>query len=62
MSRGNPDEIKRYCRDMTKSLGNEKGGFIPRWYSDSIGAGHKQESVDIMCNEFLKISKEIYGK
>jgi len=61
MARGNPDEIKKYCRDMYKYLGNKKGGLIPRWYNDPIGAGHKQESIDIMCEEFFKLSKEIYG-
>lgn len=59
---GSSEEIRLYCRKMADLLGRPEGGFIPRWYSDPVGAGHKEESIDVMCEEFFKISKEKYGK
>jgi len=61
MPGGNPDEIRAYCRKMAGCLGTKAGGFIPRWYTDPVGAGHSQESIEIMCREFMKISDELYG-
>jgi uroporphyrinogen-III decarboxylase len=61
MPNGNPDEIRGYCRKMSECLGTKSGGFIPRWYTDPKGVGHSRESIEIMCNEFLAISREIYG-
>ena len=55
MSNGTIDEIRSYCRRMVKLLGTSKGGFIPKWYNDPVGAGHRQEAVDAMCEEFLKL-------
>ncbi|MCL2362989.1 MAG: hypothetical protein FWC73_14405 [Defluviitaleaceae bacterium] len=62
MPNGNPEEIKAYCRKMSEYLGTKAGGLILKWYSDPVGAGHSQESVDVMCQEFIKISDEIYGR
>jgi uroporphyrinogen decarboxylase len=62
MARGNPDEVRAYCRKMVKHLSRPEGGFIPRWYTDPVGAGHTQEAIDAMCEEFLTISREIYGR
>jgi len=53
---GTPGEIRAYCRKMAALLGRPAGGFIPRWYSDPVGAGHSQEAVDVMCREFLRIA------
>lgn len=61
MAYGTLDEIRAYCRRMVKELSRPEGGFIPCWYSDPVGAGHQQEDIDAMCEEFLKISSEIYG-
>ena len=47
---------------MAKQFLTAKGGFIPRWYTDPEGVGHRQENIDAMCEEFLKISMEVYGK
>jgi hypothetical protein len=58
MVRGSADAIRRYCRALVRQLGRPNGGFIPRWYSDPRGAGHRQEALDAMCAEFLKISRE----
>ena len=59
---GTLDEIRSYCRTMVRTLARlPNGGFIPRWYTDPEGAGHRQEAIEAMCEEFLKISKEIYG-
>ncbi len=55
---GSADEIRAYCRKMATLLGRPKGGFIPRWYSDPVGAGHKQEAIDVMCEEFLRLSEK----
>jgi hypothetical protein len=56
------DEIRAYCRRMAQLLGRPNGGLIPRWYTDPKGAGHRNEAVAVMCEEFLKISHEMYGK
>ena len=61
MANGTLDEIRTYCRSMVTHLGNAKGGFIPRWYTDPTGAGHRPEAVQAMCEEFLKLSKEHRG-
>ena len=55
---GTLEDIRAYCRRMVKALGRPEGGFIAMWYSDPAGAGHRQEAVDAMCDEFLKISIE----
>jgi len=55
---GTLEDIRAYCRRMVKALGRPEGGFIAMWYSDPAGAGHRQEAVDAMCDEFLKISRE----
>jgi len=61
MARGKPDQIRAYCRRMVRALGSPEGGFLPKWYSDSVGAGHTEEAIDAMCQEFLRISEEMYG-
>ncbi len=53
---GTLDDICAYCRKMVKLLGRPNGGFIPKWYSDPVGAGHRQEAIDAMCEEFLRIN------
>jgi uroporphyrinogen decarboxylase len=62
MVNGSLDDIRAYCRKMTVLLGRPEGGFIPRWYTDPAGAGHRQEALDAMCEEFLQISMERYGR
>lgn len=57
---GTPDDIRAYCRKMAALLGRPNGGFIPRWYSDPAGAGHRQEAIEVMCEEFLKMNKEMH--
>lgn len=59
MVRGTLEEIRAYCRQMVSSLGRQEGGFIAMWYSDPAGAGHTREAIAAMCQEFLKISREI---
>jgi uroporphyrinogen decarboxylase len=53
---GSNDEIRAYCRKMAGLLGLPAGGFIPRWYSDPVGAGHRPEAIEAMCQEFLSIA------
>ncbi|OGG03206.1 MAG: hypothetical protein A3F83_16700 [Candidatus Glassbacteria bacterium RIFCSPLOWO2_12_FULL_58_11] len=55
---GSMEEIRAYCRKMVECLGKPAGGFIPKWYSDPAGAGHRPEAIRAMCGEFLKISRE----
>ncbi|MDH7569413.1 MAG: uroporphyrinogen decarboxylase family protein [Armatimonadota bacterium] len=62
MAHGSPDEIRAYCRRMVRLLGRPEGGFIAKWYSDPVGAGHRPEAITAMCEEFLAISQEIYGR
>lgn len=58
MARGSAHEIREYCRKMLATLGRPRGGFIAKWYSDPAGAGHSQEAIKAMCEEFLKLSRE----
>ena len=62
MVRGSLDEIRAYCRRMVRCLGRPGGGFIPKWYMDPEGAGHRPEAVNAMCEEFLRISQERSGQ
>lgn len=61
MVNGSEEGIRAYCRKMVRYLARPTGGFIPRWYADPVGAGHTQEALDTMCEEFLKINRELYG-
>lgn len=56
MVRGSLDDIRAYCRQLVRTLGRPTGGFIAQWYADPAGAGHRQESIQAMCEEFLKLS------
>jgi uroporphyrinogen decarboxylase len=62
MARGNAEAIRAYARKMVHTLGRHEGGFICGYYGDPVGAGHTQAAVDAMCEEFLYISDELYGK
>ena len=57
MARGNTAEIRAYAWRMYETLGRPEGGLIVKWYGDPVGAGHTQEAIDAMCDEFLKISE-----
>ena len=60
MVHGSLDDIRAYCWKMVKTLGRPNGGFIAGWYADPVGAGHRQEAIDAMCQEFLKISETLF--
>jgi uroporphyrinogen decarboxylase len=53
---GTLDDIRAYCRQMVRLLGRPEGGFIPRWYTDPAGAGHRTEAIAAMCDEFARLS------
>jgi uroporphyrinogen decarboxylase len=55
---GSTDQIRAYCWRMASLLGRPTGGFLPRWYSDPVGAGHRPEAVQAMCEEFVKVSRD----
>ena len=55
MAKGDLDEIRQYCHELVRHLGRPNGGFLPKWYPDPKGAGHSDEAVAAMCEEFLKI-------
>ncbi len=55
MCRGSLADIRAYCHRLVAKLGTPRGGFLPKWYGDPVGAGHHQEAVDAMCQEFLAI-------
>lgn len=57
MAHSSVDEIKAYCRRMARTLGSRNGGFIAKYYSDPVGAGHRPEAVQAMCEEFTRISR-----
>ncbi|MCK5156867.1 MAG: hypothetical protein KAQ69_10570 [Spirochaetales bacterium] len=52
MVNGSMEEIREYCSSLVKKLGTQKGGFIAKYYSDPIGAGHTEEAVAAMCDGF----------
>jgi hypothetical protein len=56
------DEIRAYCRRMVQVLGRREGGFLPRLYGDAKAVGHTDEARRAACEEFLKISREMYGQ
>ena len=58
MVKGSLEDIRTYCQRMVKSLGRSNGGFIPKYYYDIKGAGHRDEAVKVMSEEFLKLSEE----
>lgn len=55
------DDVRAYARQMAQHLLRREGGLIPRWYTDPQGAGHTPEALDVMCEEFLAINREVYG-
>ncbi|MFH1024108.1 MAG: uroporphyrinogen decarboxylase family protein [Planctomycetota bacterium] len=58
MIRGTLDDIRAYARRMVTTLGRPEGGFIARWYSDSVGAGHRPEAVEAMSDEFVTLGRQ----
>lgn len=56
MQYGTSEEIRLYCRALVKKLGRPSGGFIASWYSDPVGAGHRPQAIEAMCQEFVKLS------
>ena len=49
------EEIRSYCHKMFEKLATPQGGFIAQWYSDPKGAGHSQQALDAMSQEFLAL-------
>ena len=58
MVHGSLDDIRAYCQKLVTPLGRPEGGFIAKWYGDPAGAGHSQEAIEAMCDEFKKLSKQ----
>lgn len=58
MVRGSLEDIRTYCRTLVSTLGRPNGGFIAKWYGDPAGAGHTQEAINAMCDEFLQLSQK----
>ena len=56
MINGTIEEIRAYCGKLVHTLGRPEGGFIAKWYSDPVGAGHRREAIAAMSEEFLKLS------
>ena len=59
MAHGTLDDVRAYCHKLVRLLGRPEGGFIAKWYGDPVGAGHRQEAIDAMCEEFLAISAQM---
>ncbi len=56
MARGSLEDIRRYAKLLTESLGTPEGGFIAKWYGDPKGAGHSEEAIRIMSQTFMEIA------
>ncbi len=54
MARGDLDEIRAYVREMIKHLARPEGGFVAGYYGDRKAAGHTDQAVEAMCDEFMK--------
>ena len=54
MARGKTDEIRAYVHELIKHLARPEGGFICGYYGDRTAAGHTDEAVEAMCDEFMK--------
>lgn len=61
MCRGTPQEIRNYCHQLVEKLATPQGGFIAKWYGDPVGAGHTDEAINTMCEEFLRIRWPLSG-
>lgn len=61
MCRGSLDDIRAYCRKLASLLGRDNGGYIAKWYADPVGAGHSEEAIQAMCEEFMQINHEKMG-
>ncbi|MFO7637551.1 MAG: uroporphyrinogen decarboxylase family protein [Clostridia bacterium] len=59
---GTLEQIRTYCHCMFHALGGRKGGFIAKWYPDPRGVGHRQEAIEAMSEEFLKLSRNVFGQ
>ena len=59
MVNGSLDQVREYCGKLVRTLGRPNGGFIAQWYADPVGAGHRQEAVEAMCDEFIKLNQAI---
>ena len=59
MVHGTLDDIRAYARRLVRTLGRPNGGFLARKYGDQAGAGHRDEAVAAMCEEFLRISDDL---
>jgi hypothetical protein len=57
MAHGTMDEIRAYCHKLNHAFNRNNGGFIPRWYGDPKGAGHRPEALQAQAEEFTKIVK-----
>ena len=56
MVHGTLDEIRAYCRKLVTTLGRPEGGFVAQWYGDPAGAGHRQEAIEALSEEFVRLS------
>lgn len=58
MAHGTIEQIRAYCNEMFEKLGSTRGGFIAKFYGDPRGAGHTEEAIEAMFDEFEKISNK----
>ncbi len=58
MAHGTLEDIRAYCHKLNRAFNRHNGGFIPRWYGDPKGAGHRPEALQAMSEEFMKIVQE----
>ena len=62
MPRNDLQEIRLYCRKLAEAFATPAGGFIADWYADPAAVGHSPEAIEAMCDEFGRISRELYGQ
>jgi len=53
------EDIRKYCHTLVEQLSTDDGGFIAEWYTDPVGAGHSEEAIEAMCDEFIKIKRKL---
>lgn len=59
---GNNNDIRDYCHQLIKAFASIKGGFIADCYQDIGSVGHTEEALNIECDEWKKISIQMFGK
>ncbi len=57
LTSGDQEKIDHKAKELVTKLGSPKGGFIAKMYPQPASLNITQESIDTMCNAFMKYGK-----